>query len=368
MAIDRSISGIVPKVSKRTIGTLIEKVAKQDFPYRKTLNLPEIYTFGNEIEFNCFFEDRLPYFVKNFNYKHALYEDERYETRNEVTASGEIVTPILTDKYYNWFVLEDMYKQLVKTGATIGENTASHLHFGMHMINTPKELALLIKTLVVFEPIIFKFGYGYDNHPRSFIEALQGQINYSMMMSPKKTKKFIMALEQFDEDNANEMMSEFYDFGTGRDMYRAVFNFNTFDFSKFFNKKPNEQPSMYDHIEVRCFNGTLDARIVQNNINLMASLIRAVHEGKIDEEYIEKEYQEYIKKDYSFDHRSAVLYSIEEIKEYNAVLRSFNDVNWDKALKMADMIFNTELDKLLFLKQYLKLFSPENEKEVIAHL
>jgi hypothetical protein len=368
MATDRSISGIVPKVSKSTMRRLIDKCSQQDFPYRKTLNLPELYTFGNEIEFNCFFQGRLPYFVGKFNDKHALYEDERYETRNEVTASGEIVTPILTDKYYNWFVLNDMYKELVNTGATIGENTANHLHFGMHMINTPKELSLLIKTLVVFEPIIFKFGYGYDNHPRSFIEALQGQVNYCMMMSPKRTRKFIEALDCFDKSKDREMMHEFYDFGTGKDMFRAVFNFNTFDFKKFFDKEPNEKPSRYDHIEVRCFNGTLDARIVQNNINLITNIIRAVHDGEIDEEYVEQEYQKFIQKEYSFDHRTAVLYDIEEIKEYNGVLRSYNDIDWDKALKLADMIFKTELDKLLFLKQYLKIFSPENKEEVIARL
>ena len=368
MAIDRSVCGIVPKVSKATIRAILEKVEKQEFPYRKTLNLPEIYTFGNEIEFNCFFEGKLPYFVRRFNDKHALYEDERYETRNEVTASGEIVTPVLTDKYYNWFVLDDMYKELINTGATIGENTANHLHFGMHMINTPKELSLLIKTLVVFEPIIFKFGYGYDNHPRSFIEALQGQVNYCMMMSPKRTRKFIGALDQFDKSKDREMMHEFYDFGTGKDMFRAVFNFNTFDFKKFFDKEPNEKPSRYDHIEVRCFNGTLDPRIVQNNVNLIANIIRAVHDGEIDEAYVEQEYQKYIQKEYSFDHRTAVLYNPDQIKEYNAVLRSFNDVDWDKALKLADMIFKTELDKLLFLKQYLKIFESEKEKEAIVHL
>ena len=33
----------------------------------------------------------------------------------------------------------------------------------------------------------------------------------------------------------------------------------------------------------------------------------------------------------------------------------------DKALKLADMIFETELDKCFFLKQYLKLFRAEPE-------
>lgn len=368
MAIDRSVSSIVPNVSKETIRSIIEKVEEQDFPYRKTLNLPELYTFGNEIEFNCIFESRLPCLVRRFNDKHALYDEDKYETRNEETAGGEIATPVLTDKYYNWYLLEDMYKELLFSGATIGENTSSHLHFGTHMINTPKELALLLKTLVVFEPIIFKFGYGYDNHPRGFIEAAYGQINYSKMMSPRKVKRFVKVLEKFDVDNPNLMMKEFYNFGTGKDRYRAVFNFNTFDFKKFFDKEVVETPTRYDHMEIRCFNGTLDPRIVQNNINLMGNILRCVHEGKIDEEYIEVEYKKYIQHKYSFDHPTAVLYDRDEIKEYNDVLRSFNDVDWDKALKLADMIFDTELDKLLFLKQYLKIFSSGNKKEAIAHL
>ena len=43
------------------------------------------------------------------------------------------------------------------------------------------------------------------------------------------------------------------------------------------------------------------------------------------------------------------------------MLNGFGKIKLEKALKLADMIFDTETDKYYFLKQYLKLFRAEPE-------
>ena len=367
MPVDTRKCTIISNLSKQDLASFIQRAKDEKLVFRKNLNFPTLYTFGNEVEFNCFFADYLRDFVNTFNDKHYLYEDDRYELREEITASGEVVTPILTNEQYNWAIFKMLYDSLKTGEATVADNTASHLHIGTHMINTPQELALLIKTLVVFEPIIFKFGYGLGDQPRSFIQAEYGQTNYAMISSPTKVKRFVDVLENFDRTKVQEMIDEFYAFTTIKQRYRRAFNFNKYDFRKLFATTHRNEPSVYDNIEIRCFNGTLWPEVVQNNINLIVGIVRAVHEGKIDEKYVQREYLMYLKNIYNFDHSNAIMYDQEEIDEYNKILFGFNEINMKKAMKLADMIFDDDKDKLLFMKQYLKLFS-QYEKEVTVSL
>ena len=293
MAVDTSKCTILTGLSKSDLDAFIERARSEEFAFRKRLNFPSLYTFGNEVEINCFFTDYVKDFLKTFNDRHYLYEDDRYEKRHEPTASAEIVTPILTNEQYNWAIFKDLYDSLKYDGATVSDNTASHIHVGTHMINTPHELALLLKTLVVFEPIIFRFGYGLGDKPRTFIEAEYGQSNHAMISSPRKMSRFVSALEHFDKSKKDELSDEFKSFSTIGYRYRTAFNFNQFDFRKLFFDVHRDTPSTYDNLEIRCFNGTLWPEIVQNNINLIIGIIRAVHEGKIDEDYVQKHYQFY---------------------------------------------------------------------------
>ena len=68
-----------------------------------------------------------------------------------------------------------------------------------------------------------------------------------------------------------------------------------------------------------------------------------------------------IKKRYNFDSFCAILYDENKVAQYNRLLEGFGKIKLEKALKLADMIFDTETDKYYFLKQYLKLFKAESE-------
>lgn len=353
---------LLTSLSEEELVEFLHKVNNTPFYFRRKLSLSTDASFGNEIEFNSIPLNKAVLLTEFFNDVCGL--DNKYVVHQEETAGAEVVTPILMNSESNWRVFRDMYSMLYETGATIAGNTSSHIHVGTHKINTPAKLSLLLKTLVVFEPIIFKFGYGFNNRPRALLRYRdENHCIFSPMMSPKRIRVFIEKLDKYNYGSPSTMTGYFKDFLRQDLLFRPVFNFNNFDFYKLQYGIDLDTPCD-DHIEIRCFNGTLNPVIAQNNINLCASIVEAVAKGKIDEDYVNFEYEKYKKKRYNFDYKFAKLESEKDGEQYNRLLDGFSKVKLEKAIKLADMIFDTELDKIYFLKQYLKLFSI-SEEEVI---
>ena len=281
---------VLSSLSKKDLISLFSKINEMPLTFRRRLNIPNNISFGNEIEINGIPLDRAVLITELFNDVAALYDDDRYVVHQEETAEAEIVTPVLTNEVWHWATFKEMYDTLYETGATIGGNTSSHIHIGSHLINTPEKLSLLLKTLVVFEPIIFKFGYGYLDKPRDFLTSRIEHSIFSPMMTPKRVSLFTDELDHYNHGAQGVMRAKFLDFVKPDLRFRPVFNFKDFDFSKIHYGIEMDEPNQHDHFEVRCFNGTLRPEIAQNNINLITSIVAAVINGKIDEEYIKREY------------------------------------------------------------------------------
>ena len=89
-------------------------------------------------------------------------------------------------------------------------------------------------------------------------------------------------------------------------------------------------------IEFRCPNGTLDPVIWQNNVNAIIKLLYYVKSNKYDDDIVENRHM------------------INRNKYYS--LESYNEIYLDQALELTDMLFDNNIDKIYFLKQYLKSF------------
>lgn len=356
--VDKSRNIILSSLSKEELTNLFKQINTFPMRFRKELIISQDFSFGNEIEINSIPLDKVVLLVELFNHTHELNGDDKYVVHQEETAAAEVVTPILNNTENNWITFYDMYEMLYLSGATIAGNTSSHVHVGTHKINTPEKLSLLLKTLVVFEPIIFKFGYGRKDISRALLRFRdENHCVFSPMMSPKRVRTFVEILDSYNHKSPGSMFGAFKNFIRKDLSFRPVFNFNNFDFSKLqysLELEANDE----DHMEVRCFNGSLNPEIVQNNINLIIHIIQAVVEDKIDKAYVCAEYEKYKKKRYDFDTRFAK-FEAKKGEQYNRLLDGFSEVKLEKALKLADMIFNNELDKYYFLKQYLKLFEVE---------
>lgn len=364
LSVDKSSNIILTSLNSDDLKQLLIRINNMPLNFRNKLYLPDYISFGNEIEVNDAPLDRTVLLVELFNDVNDLFNNEKYAVHQEETADAEIITPVLTDTTTNWSNFYEMYSLLSDTGATIAGNTSSHLHIGSHKINTPEKLSLLLKTLVVFEPIIFKFGYGYDNEPRIFLQARPDRSVFSPMMTPKRVRAFTDVLDKYNYKCPGAMNGHFKDFIASELRFRPVFTFKDFDFNKLQYGIAGDNPSPSDHFEVRCFNGTLSPEIAQNNINLITKIVVAVIEGTIDKKYVLTEYEKYKKKRYNFDRFCCMLDEEKEIPQYNRLLNGFSKVKMEKALRLADMIFDNELDKCYFLKQYLKLFSIQEEEIV----
>lgn len=343
-------------ISKNSLTELFYYLNGMRMEYRKKLNLPDFITFGNEIEVNDIILDDAKAIVKEFNSDRHLSKNDSFDTREELTCDSEIVTPIMTDSIKYWDLLYDMYLLLDNEGATFSYNTSSHVHMGTKCIDSKEKLSLLLKTLVVFEPIIFKFGYGRDDLPREYMTYMPHGSNYSMIMSPKRVRDFLEYLDRknIDGKELNAMLDTFLNMDI---RVRSAFNFRQFNFPKLYSSEYQDAP---DHMEFRNFNSA-DPIVVQNNIDLCGHIFLAVVNGKIDKEYVKAEYEKYKKKRYCFDEYCGVLDVDTTGAQYNRILNGYNKVKLDKAFKLADMIFDDDISKFHFLKQYLKLYHRDDE-------
>jgi len=363
----KNASIILSSLSQKKLEQLLIEINNTPLYFRNSLNLPSYISFGNEIEVNGISVQSAEIVVGMFNDVHDLQGNNEWVAKEDETVDAEITAPILNDESDKWDLFYEMYEVLNGTRAQIAGNTSCHVHYGTHMINTPHKLSLLLKTLVVFEPIIYKFGYGEDDRPRDSICYRPERVNFSMMSTPKQVDRFVSILDNFNYKNPGLMRTFFRNFVAEGLCYRPGFNFRNFDFSKLEYGISFDEPSIDDHLEIRCNNGTLKAEIAQNDINLVAHIIRAVNESMIDEEYVEKEYEKYRRKRYNFMVPYMVIVDEKEGERYNRLLEGFNKIRLNKAMKLADMIFDTDIDKFYFLKQYLKLFDlpKEDVKDIL---
>ena len=88
-------------------------------------------------------------------------------------------------------------------------------------------------------------------------------------------------------------------------------------------------------IEFRTPNGTLEPVIWQNNLNLFLALINYAKSTKFDEDIILKRYQ-------------SIKGKID--------IKLYSQIYLKQAIELADLIFDKNIDKVYFLRQYLKGF------------
>ncbi|MCM1370886.1 MAG: hypothetical protein NC181_03235 [Clostridium sp.] len=90
-------------------------------------------------------------------------------------------------------------------------------------------------------------------------------------------------------------------------------------------------------IEFRSQNATINPVIWQNNINVFSKMLVTSREKLMDEEFL----------DYKLKH---------EFISYSSNKYLYNNVNLKNVLEFVDLVFDNNLDKVYFLRQYLKNF------------
>ena len=229
------------------------------------------------------------------------------------------------DTKQTWKELDEVCS-IINPLAKIDVNSGGHIHIGTHILGIEKNSWInFLKLWSVYENIIFRFSYG------EYLTARPEIMQYASVMKRdfwKKQKEF-----NSENKNINKLIQNIKG-----DKYNAV-NFENVDYIN-----PNYF-SEDNTIEFRCPNGTLDSVIWQNNVNFFVKLLLYSKSASFNDDIVQKRHE------------------LTENKYYG--LEWYKEIYIDQALELCDMMFDNNLDKVYFLRQYLKSFEVSKDNKYI---
>ena len=277
---------------------------------RNNLDLNNNVTFGLEIE--C--EEADIDSIVNMIYKKLDLYLWTIDDDTSLNCGKEIISPILKDYTSTWNELGKICR-VIDDYAIVGRKTSGHIHVGTQALGGSIMAWLnFLKLWAVYENVIFRFLYG------EFLNARPSIVKYA----PPCSKSF---LENYDIFVKKRMKSlETILSNISRTRYTAV-NVQLVEDGGFCKNNT---------IEFRCPNGTFETVIWQNNVNLLVKLLNYCKSSNFNDDIVDKR-------------RSL-------INEKNMKLELYHEIYLDEALEFCDLVFDNNLDKIYFLRQYLKLF------------
>ena len=318
----------------------IEKLKKELLSirgeYQSIIKLQDKISFGTEIEFagielieiHEFIQEHINDMRSSYHYDYKIWDvidEQSVETKkNGIILGGEIVSPILYNDEKSWESLRKITCCFNLPGFYFSDKCSFHIHFGEDNFshfrgrptNTPqiycdsKFISNLFKMWMVFEDVIYRTCYGSKKKERPEIIRYANATGYYIFNNLKRL---------YDEDEITKYVIEYKN-----DKKQGL-------------NLCNLGPCSKNTIEIRCPNSMETLFLMQNTIKFLARLLLYCDSYKFDNEKIER-----------------------YIREYKPMyVEDFRKEKFEKAKDLADMIYDDELDKMYFLKQYLKCFQQE---------
>ena len=283
---------------------VLKNINESLLQYRNLLFIPNDITFGTELEFDNCDNKVIKKQLSKYNLKSSWLTKEEPSIKN----GGEVVSPTLTNTEEAWTNLK-IVCDILKNKASNTDLCSAHVHIGKNILQDDIiAFENFIYLWSAYEHVIFRFCYGEFLSPRQ---------NILQFASPVKTcfqKKYD------DSITKNYTLAKLIkELSFRREL--AV-NFKNIDFD---SKSKNT-------IEFRCPNGTFNEVIWQNNINLFVHLLMYAKSKNFDLDKIKNK------------KTSLNLSNIEY----------YNEIYLEDAITLCDLIFDKNIDKLYFLRQYIK--------------
>lgn len=283
---------------------------------RTTLNFTPDITFGLEIEA----EDTSQVQIYDQLKLHNLWGTWDLKNDASLEFGVEINSPVLTDTPKNWQEL-DQICAILRPLSIINNNCGGHIHIGTQILGekTTSWLQFII-LWSTYENIIFRFLYG------EYLTARTSLHQYAPPLAKTLTRdyKFLKRIWHLHPKTIIKKVDH---------TKNQAINFSYID-------KLTEE-DYCNTIEFRAPNGTLDPIIWQNNVNLLVSILN---------------YSQNIT--FNLD---LVTNRQKTIQPLLSNLAAYKQIYLEQALELADLLFNNNLDKIYFLKQYLKSFQTSNQ-------
>lgn len=286
----------------------VKEIMNVQIDYREKLNLDENVTMGLEIEYKKIW-DKIIKLKINKNgldkWKNVYDESVAFKIYGQYFG-GEINSPILKDNENTWIELKKICQILRDSKCEINSRCGGHIHIGNNILdNNYDNYIKLYKLWYMYEPIIYRFSYGEYQTGRSAI------VKYARSMRP-----FFEPILKGDKNfkDVNQLANYFE---------IRVTRYYGINFSNIRNDKKT--------IEFRCPNSSLNHIIWQNNANFFGNFLNCIKDTEIDEEYLNY-----------------------KLQNNNSNVNDYNNINIEDAIKLSNIVFKDEIDKLYFLRQYIK--------------
>lgn len=283
--------------------------------YRDRLNLPGV-SFGIEIEYEGFSKKHIDKIIEN---KWIGWDSK---SDGSLNGGGEITSPIMTDRIECWKELKMICDYLTKKRVDTLHNAGGHIHIGTCVLGDDIEAwKHFLKLYTAYESVLFRFIYG---------DKISGR---------KKLFKYAPPIA----DSLHSKLNQINNARNLLDIENAVYSktrYAALNFSNIHFYNPNNRYNK-NTLEFRSPNATVNAVIWQNNINAFAKMLISSRDKVMDEQFL----------DYKLKH---------EFYPYVGNEYLYSSISLKNVLEFVDLIFDNNLDKIYFLRQYLKNFQESN--------
>ncbi len=280
--------------------------------YRNSLNLPEYVTIGIEIEYENIKKSKTDEYIEN------NLSNWCSKTDGSLSSGGEITSPIMIDSPKYWDELKIVCDYLSLNHANMSCNAGGHIHIGSNVLGEDVEAwKIFLKLYMCYENVLFRFLYGDK------VNGRKNLLNYARPTADILYNKLGFINNAYRVGDFNDLTYEYE-----RYLALNLGNVNWYD--------PYDD-DYKNTIEFRSPNATTEATIVQNNINALCKLLIVARDKIIDEEFL----------DYKIKH---------DFRPYSGNEYLYSTVNLKNVLEFVDLTFDNNLDKVYFLRQYLKDF------------
>lgn len=292
--------------------------------YRDKLNFNRSTTFGMEIEFENAKFNEIQRKIENID-DWQIIDDISVTKRIGITKyGGEVTSPICDDTKDTWNELKEICNILKRNNAFCTNRTGGHVHVGIQEFkNNYESYRNFLILYAVYEPIIYRFLAGENSKIRSNASRYAKPFAYKILVEKNNIINFDCL------DDVRNFIYRNYD----RKGYGL--NFANINLTNIHKEK--------NTIEFRSPNGTVEEVIWQNNVNFIIKLINYCSSNNFDYEFLLDKFNKIHRKNINFE-----TYELMNIKE---------------ALELSNLLFDNQLDKDYFLRQYFKDFDLKTEQK-----
>ena len=292
--------------------SLLVQVENYNLIYRDELGLPDDLIFKVGIKYDYMMEQPMNKFIK-----HSLQKRVAHNGGTE----GMLTIYPMWDEPKTWEILEEKCESLIKRNLQnidMFSNPNDYIKIGVGFFgNDVGAWRKFLKIYALYDHVMARF----------ICEDRMGFIKQLCQLTINDTLRTLVR-EITDIDDIKCLLT---------DKYFDALVFKGINFDELTNESEENM------ITFKSLNAWTDPIIWQNNINAYAKIMISAKQKLVDEEFLDYKLQDLFQK-----------YATHETHNY-----LYSSVNIKDVMEFVDIVFDNNLDKVYFLKQYFRDFQDE---------